>query len=72
MKLAGPAETNPPAALPLGLETAYAMVGQEGWLVNRKRMQRLWREEGLKRPQFCRKTPPAGTDADRADVGVRA
>ena len=31
------------------------MVPREGWLVNRKRTQRIWREEGLKRPQLCRK-----------------
>jgi putative transposase len=38
-----------------GFKTAYAIVRREGWQVNRKRIQRLWREEGLKRPQFCRK-----------------
>ena len=38
-----------------GWKTAYAIVRREGWQVNRKRIQRLWRQEGLKRPQFCRK-----------------
>jgi putative transposase len=38
-----------------GWKTAYAIVRREGWTVNRKRVQRLWREEGLRRPQFCRK-----------------
>jgi len=38
-----------------GWKTAYSIVRREGWKVNRKRIQRLWREEGLKRPQFCRK-----------------
>jgi hypothetical protein len=31
------------------------VIRREGWLVNRKRTPRLWREEGLKRPQMCRK-----------------
>jgi transposase InsO family protein len=38
-----------------GWKTAHAVVRREGWAVNRKRTQRLWRQEGLKRPQLCRK-----------------
>ena len=38
-----------------GWKTAHAIVRREGWAVNRKRTQRLWREEGLCRPAFCRK-----------------
>jgi transposase InsO family protein len=38
-----------------GWKTAYTIVRREGWHVNRKRIQRLWRQEGLKRPQICRK-----------------
>ena len=38
-----------------GWKTAYPIVRREGWAVNRKRIQRLWRDEGLKRPQTCRK-----------------
>jgi putative transposase len=38
-----------------GWKTAYSIVRREGWAVNRKRIQRLWREEGLKRPQRCQK-----------------
>ena len=38
-----------------GWKTAYSIVRREGWHVNRKRIQRLWREEGLKRPPTCRK-----------------
>jgi transposase InsO family protein len=29
---------------------AARVVRREGWTVNRKRVQRLWRDEGLKRP----------------------
>jgi putative transposase len=38
-----------------GWKTAFVIVRREGWAVNRKRVQRLWRDEGLKRPQLCRK-----------------
>jgi putative transposase len=38
-----------------GFKSAHVIVRREGWHVNRKRIQRLWREEGLKRPQICRK-----------------
>ena len=38
-----------------GWKTAYSIVRREGWHVNRKRIQRLWRDEGLRRPQVCRK-----------------
>ena len=38
-----------------GWKTAHTIIRREGWTVNRKRTQRLWREEGLKRPQMCRK-----------------
>ena len=33
-----------------GFKTAYSIVRREGWVVNRKRIQRLWRQEGLRRP----------------------
>jgi putative transposase len=36
-------------------KTAHRILRREGWRVNRKRTQRLWRLEGLKRPQRCRK-----------------
>jgi putative transposase len=38
-----------------GWKTAHALIRREGWMVNRKRTQRLWRAEGLRRPQACRK-----------------
>lgn len=33
-----------------GYKMATRVVRRDGWKVNRKRVQRLWREEGLKRP----------------------
>ena len=33
-----------------GYKMATRVVRRQGWRVNRKRVQRLWREEGLKRP----------------------
>ena len=38
-----------------GYKMATRVVRREGWHVNRKRIQRLWREEGLKRPPQGRK-----------------
>ncbi len=50
-----------------GYRRAHAMLVEEGWEVNRKRVQRIWREEGLRVPQKRRKrrrlgesTVPAG------------
>jgi len=34
----------------LGWRKAYAVLRREGWTVNHKKIQRLWREEGLRRP----------------------
>ncbi len=33
-----------------GCRMAYRLLRREGWTVNHKRVQRLWREEGLQRP----------------------
>jgi hypothetical protein len=38
-----------------GYRRAHHRLCQEGWGVNRKRVQRLWREEGLRVPQRRRK-----------------
>ena len=38
-----------------GYRRVWAMLRREGWQVNKKRMHRLWREEGLKVPQKQRK-----------------
>ena len=46
-----------------GWKTAHALVRREGFVVNRKRTQRLWRDEGLRRPAPCkrkRRRPPPG------------
>ncbi len=34
-----------------GYRRVTAMLRMEGWLVNRKRVQRIWRREGLKVPK---------------------
>jgi putative transposase len=38
-----------------GYRRVWAMLRREGWQVNKKRVHRLWREEGLKVPQKQRK-----------------
>ncbi len=38
-----------------GYRLAWGAVREEGWSVNRKKIQRLWREEGLRVPQRKRK-----------------
>jgi putative transposase len=38
-----------------GYRRAHHRLRQEGWEINRKRVQRLWREEGLRVPQRRRK-----------------
>ena len=45
---------------------AYRLLRREGWLVNHKRVHRLWREEGLQRP-----TPRKQKRAWPADGSVR-
>jgi putative transposase len=38
-----------------GWKTAHRLLRREGWAVNHKRIQRLWRAEGLRRPPGPRK-----------------
>ncbi len=38
-----------------GWKMAHRLLLREGFAINRKRTQRLWRDEGLRRPQSCRK-----------------
>ena len=45
---------------------AYRLLRREGWTVDHKRVQRLWREEGLQRP-----TPRKRKRARPADGSVR-
>ena len=38
-----------------GYKTAHRLLRREGWVINHKRTQRLWRAEGLRRPPQCTK-----------------
>ena len=51
-----------------GYRRAHAVLLRRGWVVNRKKVQRLWREEGLRVPPKRRKRRRAG-DSD-ADAGL--
>ncbi len=53
-----------------GWKTAHQILRREGWAINRKRTQRLWRAEGLRRPAPCkrkRRRPAAGAQLFRAE-----
>jgi putative transposase len=50
-----------------GYRRAHAVLHGEGWEVNRKRVQRLWREEGLRVPQKRRKRQRIGDSTVPAD-----
>ena len=58
-----------------GYRRAHAQLREEGWLLNRKRVQRIWREEGLRVPVRRRKrqrlgvstVPAQGLSAERPD-----
>jgi putative transposase len=43
-----------------GYRRAHALLLEEGWALNRKRVQRLWREEGLRVPRRRRKRQRLG------------
>ena len=47
-----------------GYRRIWALLRRDGWRVNRKRIYRLWRAEGLKVPQKQRKTRRLGTSAN--------
>jgi len=38
-----------------GYRRAWGLLRMEGWMVNRKRVQRLWRDEGLRVPSWTPK-----------------
>jgi putative transposase len=38
-----------------GWKMAHQLLLRDGWRINKKRTQRLWRDEGLRRPQRCTK-----------------
>lgn len=48
-----------------GYRRAHAHLRQDGWSINRKRVQRLWREEGLRVPQRARKRRRTGDPEDQ-------
>ena len=50
-----------------GYRRAHARLGELGWAVNRKRVQRLWREEGLRVPARRRKRQRLGESTVPAD-----
>ena len=45
-------------AAPVGMAAGAKAARREGWQVNDKRIQRLWRDEGLRVPYRKRKKPP--------------
>jgi transposase InsO family protein len=49
-----------------GYRRIHALLLREGWRVNRKRIQRLWREEGLKVPQRQSKRRRLGSSENGA------
>jgi putative transposase len=50
-----------------GYRRAHAQLRQAGWSINRKAIQRLWREEGLRVPTKRRKRQRLGTSTCPAD-----
>jgi putative transposase len=50
-----------------GYRRAHQLLLEEGWVLNRKRTQRLWREEGLRVPQRRRKRQRLGTSTVPAE-----
>jgi putative transposase len=50
-----------------GYRRAHARLREAGWSVNRKAIQRLWREEGLRVPSTRRKRQRLGTSTCPAD-----
>ncbi len=50
-----------------GYRRAHAVLVREGYCLNRKKVQRLWREEGLRVPPKHRKRQRLGTSATPAD-----
>jgi putative transposase len=50
-----------------GYRRAHAVLREQGWTVNRKAVQRLWREEGLRVPAQRRKRQRLGTSTTPTD-----
>ena len=51
-----------------GYRRAHEHLVEQGWQINRKRVQRVWREEGLRVPRRARKRPPAGDGPDGCTI----
>jgi putative transposase len=49
-----------------GYRRAHAVLREQGWCVNRKAVQRCWREEGLRVPARRRKPQRLGTSTTTA------
>src|SRR3954452_22466769 len=55
-----------------GYRRAHEHLVAEGWQINRKRVQRVWREEGLRVPRRARRRPPAGDGPDGRAIAAAA
>ena len=56
-----------------GYRQAHQHLLEQGWSINRKRVQRLWREEGLRVPPEAPQTPAArGVDGAGRPAAGRA
>jgi transposase InsO family protein len=51
-----------------GYRRAHHELCRQGWAINRKRTQRLWREEGLRVPARARKRPRPSDQPDRSQL----
>jgi putative transposase len=51
-----------------GYRRAHHELGLRGWRVNRKRMRRVWREEGLRVPRRARKRRVPASQVDRSQL----
>jgi putative transposase len=51
-----------------GYRRAHHELGLRGWQVNRKRVQRVWREEGLRVPRRARKRRVPASQVDRSQL----
>ena len=48
-----------------GQRIVYRRLQLDGWSVNHKRVQRIWREDGLQRPLLRKRKPARSTDGSR-------
>jgi putative transposase len=55
-----------------GYRRAHHELRREGWEINRKRVQRVWREEGLRVPARRRKRPRAGDGPTGGEIVAAA